>query len=61
MFRVLVITPAASDHALLLVVSRFGCFSRRLAFRTEHSDFLYYGATALFGVNLLIIEASRSH
>jgi hypothetical protein len=47
--------------ALPLLVTGSRCFCRRLAFRTEHSDFFYYGATALFGVSLLIIDDSRSH
>jgi len=55
------IMPTGADRALSLLVARFRCFCRRLAFRTEHSHFFYYGAAALFGVSPLIIEYSWSH
>ena len=59
---VLLIMPTVPDRALLLLVTRFQCFCRRLAFRTKHRDFFFYsGAIALFGVSLLIVRDSRSH
>lgn len=57
--RVLLTLSTGADRALPLPVTRFRCFCRRLAFRTEHSELcFYYGASAVFGVSVPIVEDS---